>query len=304
MESFDRAELVEKLGKMKKWDSATRDTLFRLVGDRDTWVRSQALKALKKCEVGEADALVVEGLLSRKGSELRQGVLRLLAKQKVPAALVSADRLLAAKKLEQRLGGLELLNLLVEKKRGVEECRRRAEAYRSWRTEVGEDEQAQLETILDVQREKPKLDNALGLMDPAQRSAPVPPVARKVVLCTPAALGCLKALDALFSQHRKVPVNVEMHYGEEEQLLGNIYPWLFPKPNPDRPAEEDAAARLPLYEVWREWYAGRPKKLQDADGLELVRLWSGPSWLVSTSSSTSASAACWSGCATVRSRRI
>jgi hypothetical protein len=271
MESYQRANLVERLGQLKKWDAATRDTLFRLVGDRDGWVRQRALEALKKCEVGESDALVAEGLLSRKGSELRQGVLRLLAKQKTPAALASADRLLAGKKAEQRLGGLELLSLLAQKKRGAAECRRRAEEYRAARPALEEDEQAHLEAILDEKREKPTLENALGLMDPARRTAPTPPAARKVALCTPAALGCLQALDALYQKHGKAPVRVTTYQGEEEALLGNLNPWMFPSPDPTRPAGQDAADRLPLCAVWQEWWANRPRAMRDADGLELVR---------------------------------
>ena len=256
---------------MKKWTAATRDTLFRLVGDRDQWVRERALKALKKCEVEEADAQVVEEMLTRKGSELRQGVITLLARQKTPLALASADRLLAAKKAEQKLGGLELLRLLVEKKRSVEECRQRAEAYRSANPAMGEFELLNVEAVLDVKREVPTLDNALGLLDPTKRTTAPLPRARKPILCSAAALACLKSLDALIAQHKETPVVIQTYRGEAEVLLGNVNVWEFPNPNPLHPAEADASARLPLYQVWKDWYDNRPKKLYDPDGLELLR---------------------------------
>src|SRR5262249_22823274 len=116
MNGWGRVQTVEALIKLKRWDAATRDALFGLVGDRDSWVRWRPLEAPKKCEVPEEDARRAGGLLTRKGSTIRQGVLGLLRTQKTPGVLASADRLLASKKQPQRLAGLELLRQLVEKK--------------------------------------------------------------------------------------------------------------------------------------------------------------------------------------------
>src|SRR5262245_51448658 len=201
---------------------------------------------------------------------MRQGVLALLRKQPAPAALASADRLLASKKVPQRLGGLELLRLMVEKKKAVPECRQRAETYRAAAKKLSEDEELHLEAILDIHRERPSLKNALGLMDPQARSKPVPPVVPKVQLCTAATMECLRSLDALVHKHREAPITLPGYGEENEELLGNVR-WGFPDPHPTKPAKQDAKKRLPLYEVWKEWYESRPKKLRDADGLEMVR---------------------------------
>ncbi|MFO0926452.1 MAG: DUF5724 domain-containing protein [Gemmataceae bacterium] len=267
--SYHRGNVVEQLAKLKKWDAATRDTLFELAGDRDGWVREKALKALKKCDVTEADAVRVEALLTRKGSELRQGVLSLLRKQTTPHALASADRLLTSKKQPQRAAGLELLRLLVDKKKAVPECRARAEAYRQAHPTLTEDEDLQLEAILDVRRERPTLQNALGLMDPAARTPAIEPKARKVTLCTPAALACLKALDDLIHQHRETAIQVSSYDGQEEVLLGNAF-WRFPEPESNKPIEPQLE-KLPLSEVWKGWYDSRTSKQLDKDGLELIR---------------------------------
>src|SRR5262249_52382352 len=147
------------------------------------------------------------------------------------AALASADRLLSSKKVPQRLAGLELLRLLVEKKKAVPECRERAKAYQQQHAELSEGEDLHIEVILDLQREKPSLKKSPGVMDPQARTKPVEPVARKVVLCTAATMGCLKALDDLIHEHRETPIKVH-HYGEEEEeLLGNLN-WGFPDTNP------------------------------------------------------------------------
>ncbi len=270
MDAWGRINTLEQLVKLKRWDAATRDALFGLVGDRDSYVRGQALAALAKCAVTEPDAVRIEGLLTRKGSELRQGVLGLLRKQKTPQALASADRLLASKKAPQRLAGLELLRQLVEKKRAVDACRDRARAYQEQHPQRDEEEQLHLDAILDIQRVVPVLDDALGLMSPAQRTRPVAPKPRKVVLCTTAALNCLKALDQLIHENRRTPVTVTTWQGPEEMLLGNVEPWDFPDPEPNRPLEQDRD-RLPLRELWEGWFNSRPRDQRDRDGLELLR---------------------------------
>ncbi len=270
MSSYARGRVVMELAEQKKWDAATRDTFFALLGDRDGWVRERALEAVKKCEVTDADAQRIEELLTRKNSQTRQAVLALLKKQKGPQALASVDRLLASSKAPQRLSGLELARLLVESKRSAAECRERAVAYQEQRKNVAEEEQVHLDAILDARRAVPTLDDALGLLNPAERSKPVAPVARKVVLLTPAAVACIKALEQLVEDNAETPVSLGGYRGEGEALLGNVSGYDLPDPDGTVPAEKDAE-RLPLRRLWEEWYANRPPKLRDKDGLELLR---------------------------------
>jgi hypothetical protein len=267
---WGRAQMVEALSKSKTWDSATRDTLFALVGDSASWVRERALKALQRCTVNEAEAQRMEGFLSRKNGALRRGVLTLLHKQKTEQALASADRLLASSKADQRLGGLELLRQLVESKRMVTACRQRATAYRDNRKSLSEQEEVQLDAVLDVRRVVPTLDDALGLMDPSQRSKPVRPQARAITLLTPAALACLTSLDDLIKQNRETTCTINTYRGDQEMILGSMPAHLFPSPHTSDPVEEDVT-RLPLRELWESWFADRPKKMRDRDDLELLR---------------------------------
>jgi hypothetical protein len=281
--SWDRMEVAEKLGEQKELTGPTRDALFTLVGDRDEYVREEARKAIRKCEVTEADAVRLEGFLTRKVSGVRQAVLALLKKQKTPGALASVDRLVASKKALQRLGGLELMQLLVESRRCVAECRERAERFQASRSGEDPDEQDHLDAILDTQREIPTLDNALGLLDPAKRTPPQSPGVRsqktRVALLSSAAVACLQALDALVEKHQETPVvlpegeeNGE-EGGEAEQLFGNLSPWEFPEPYHSDLLTDEERQRFPLLAVWEEWYANRPKKQRDRDELELVRAW-------------------------------
>ena len=264
-------EMVERIIEEKKFDEGVREALFALVGVSNSWLRERVLEALKKCSVGESDALRLEGFLTRKNGDLRRAVLTLLKRQKTLAALASADRLLGSAKPYQRLGGLELLRQLVESKRAVAECRQRAEEYRARRPQLSEEEDLQTAVILDIERVVPKLDDALGLLGDLRRTPATPPQARKVAFFTPATIECLSALDGLIHSHRETQVTISSWRGEqEEQLLGNLHAWSFPSPDLSKPAEKDVA-RLPLHSVWEDWYAGRPKKQRDRDGLEVVR---------------------------------
>jgi hypothetical protein len=280
MEAWSRRELVQRLTERKKWDEQTRDTLFALVGDPSITVREAALTALAECKVSEAEAYRLEELLTRKTGDLRRGVLTLLLNQKDQAALASADRLLAWGQPLQRHAGLELLRQLAETKRVPQECRSRAEAYRDGRLQLSEEEVKYLEAILDTGLAAATLDNALGLINPEDRSKPVPPRARKVTFMTPAALACLQSLDDLIHAHREEKVVIRDDLDEDDgeaaeagegegQLLGEVM-WGFPVPSDDVPLEKDVQ-RLPMREVWEAWWAGRPRGLKDRDGLELLR---------------------------------
>src|SRR6185295_11228529 len=136
------------LAKQKEWDAATRDTLFALVGDASRQVREAALEGLARCRITPGEAVAMEKLLDRKSGDLRRGVLTLLSLQPDNDALVSADRLLAARSQPQRLAGLELLRQLVEGKRAVELARARAGHYRAAHPTLNDAERQQLDAVL------------------------------------------------------------------------------------------------------------------------------------------------------------
>jgi Family of unknown function (DUF5724)/Domain of unknown function (DUF4132) len=261
--------MINALTKKMTWDAPVRELLFSLVGDRDPYFREEALKALKKCTVEEAEAVRLEGFLSRKSSEMRRGVLGLLYKQNSDAALASVDRLLASKKAEVRLAGLELTRQLVEHKKALAACRERATNFAEERKPLTEQEQLQIDAILDVDRVVTTLEDALVLMNPADRSPVVAPRPREVGFLTPAAIACIKDLDKLIEKHGETPVTIQTHKGPREELLGNM-DWSFPSPRPKVSLEEDKK-RLPLLEIWEKWWEGRPNTTRDKDGLELLR---------------------------------
>ena len=270
MTTYTRPRVLDLLAQQKQWDAATRDTLFAFVGDASKHVREAALLGLAKCQINATEAGAMEALLDRKSSDLRRGVLTLLSSQSDTDALASADRLLAAKSSPRRLAGCELLRELVEKKRGAEACRLRAEQYRVAHPRLNDAERQQLDVVLAVESEPPTLANALGLLRHEDRTWPAPPRARGVQFHSPAGRAIVAALDALLKANAQQVATYKNSAGEEQrQLLAEIT-YAFPYPDPKRPVAEDRT-HLPLAEVWENWWQTRGPELRDADGMELLR---------------------------------
>jgi hypothetical protein len=282
MSGYGKRNTIDKLCERKRRDGATRDTLLSLLGDRDGWVRSRAREALADCTLTEGEAERLEGLLSRKASDLRRGVLTVLGKQKTPGVLASADRLIGSRKLEPRSAGLELLRQLAESGEAVAECRGRVAEYRKQYASLSDQELSPIEAVENAGRPVPSLDDALGLMDPARRTKPIKPRLRKTAFLTKATLECLKSLDDLIAANRETPVTYQSHQGPQEGLLGSLYGWALSSPDLKLPADKDAE-RLVLRGLWEGWFAKRPSGLRDKDGCELLRAlfwvcWNDENW--------------------------
>ncbi|MBC7812046.1 MAG: HEAT repeat domain-containing protein, partial [Burkholderiales bacterium] len=272
LSSYARAQAAQKLSEIGLQDPEVRDVLVKLIADRDTYVRGEMIKlfAEQNLSVEPQESLFLEGLLTRKADDLRRGVLSLLTKQGDADALSSADRLTESRKIEQRLAGLELLLLLHKQGRAVTECRARAERYAQVHADIAGAEKSFVEAITDAEQSLLTLDDALGLMNPANRSQPTPPRQRDVKLTSEAAVKTLVALDELIHEHRATPITVKTWQGEDQEtLLGNAaYTFAFSHFN--TPIDEELT-RLPLREVWEQWVESRSGDLLDDDGLELVR---------------------------------
>ncbi|WP_448594535.1 DUF5724 domain-containing protein [Thermoflexus hugenholtzii] len=286
-----RARAVRKIAEDPDWLSQPegRSTLLKMLGDPSPEVRRGALQALRSYTPRSDEVPFLERLLIRRAADLRRGVLELLLKQKDAEVLDSARRLLTADHPLQRLAGLELLRQMVESGRSVRHCQELAKQFISQKPELSAEESTLLAAIRRAEQ-APSLENALGLMDPSQRTPPRAPLvperfraAQASSLVTPAAIALIKSLDERIHQHRDMRVILRTSEGEREKLLGNMS-WDFPKPQPSLPLEEDLA-RLPLRELWESWWRERPPALRDADGLELLRalaaiyslLWCSPS---------------------------
>jgi len=271
MNAWDRIRTAEKLADLPIWDEAIRSELYRLLGDRSHWVHERVLPLVARHPLDNSGVTALEPLLARKRSGLRRGILTLLLKERDEAVLSSAERLLAAAHPLQRLAGLELLKALATDGRAIEQSRDRARTYSTSRAALTTEETTLINTILAVGKrvDEPTRENVLGLISPASYTPRVSPRPRVIDLATPAARGCLRALDALVEEHRTTPVITHNWRGSEEIVLGNRS-WRFPFPE-GTAAIEEVSTRLPLARVWLGWAHERPAELHDVDGLELIR---------------------------------
>lgn len=272
MSEWDRVRTAKKLAELPIWNGDIHAALYGLFGDRSKLVRLETLELVASRPLDEDGTLALERLLTRKSSDLRRGILGLLLRGSDEAILASVERLFTASNSLQRLAGLDLLNELVVAGRAVERSCNMAHLYRDSHDVVTSEEATLIDTILAASQvvEAPTRDNVLGLISPEELSPRVPPRRLPVNPDTPAARGCLRALDALVEEHRTTPVRIKTWRGYEETLLGDIK-WQFPHPDPTLASEEDARANLPLVEVWLHWEHERSAELRDADGLELLR---------------------------------
>lgn len=270
MDTSYRGELANRLALSDDRSPDARKALLSFISDISVNVRSAALTALNNHTIEPGDAPTIESLLQRKPGDLRRAALGLLLRQTDEDALASADRLLASPSTPQQSAGTELLRLLCEAGRAREECRKRAQAHRT-RSKVPSVEKAtHLNVVLATPRAAPTMEDALGLLDMTRRTRPAAPRDRGTVFVTPASVRLLEALDLWIDERRDVEVRVGTEGYPQERLLGSLERWLFPKPSPERPIEEDLA-RLLLKDPFLEWLRARPAETRDQDGREVLR---------------------------------
>lgn len=275
MESGVRRQALWVMVEAKPWDAATRQAIVDMVGDASNDARMLAITALQDAQVLPAEIRQLESYLTRKTGDLRRGLLTILLAQSDQNALASATRLLEAKDACQRLAGLELLRLLTDAKRVVSQCRSLATSYSASRKKITKQEQSHLDEIAKDKVAVATLDDALGLMKPADRTPVVAPGDLNTAFVTDAAVACLVAIDELVNEHRETPITYTNYIKEEQEALLGTIGYGFPSPHVREPREAQIA-RLPLAEVWTSWSKKRGKAWRDPDGLELVRalLWS------------------------------
>ena len=263
MGHWGKRQLAEQLAKCQPWDEAISGAVFELLRDRSSYVREEMIRQLQLHGYmpSDAEAQTLEVLLTRKAADLRRGVISLLLKQTDAAVVTSAERLLKASKLPQRLAGLELLAQLQQADRV--DVRGIAEQYREQRSKPTASEQELLDKLLASQQDVPTLDDALGLAPSSLRTKPMRPEIPEnpIPLVTDAAQAILKSLDDLVDQHRTT--SVSSRRGDPE-LLGNMH-W-FPWPEAQLSLEENLQ-KMPLAEMWQTWLTEQGPE----DGLELVR---------------------------------
>ena len=265
-----RYQVARLLKESKQKDGEILQMLLSLAGDASPGVREEALKGLSGMTLGEADVIKLESLLSRQAQDLRRGVIQVLLEMPDKKLLESIDRLIHVKGEKQRMVALELLKECKQKERALKKVQELALEHRH-QENISEAESRLLDEILTESVEKYSLDDALGLMNPENRTKPISVKSSpfsKVKLVSPIAVACLKSLDALVEEHSNDVIEVERGNRKITELLGNIR--LGRSVNPYGSHTPDCSG-FPLKDMSEKWWQTKSKELNDEDGFELIR---------------------------------
>lgn len=252
-----------------------RDLAMVLFADTSADVRKAALDALQKEPLRPDEAQVVEDLLRRKASDLRNAVLKLLTKQSTEAALQSGERLLASKDRMQRLGGLELLVELAEA--NVATAKQKVLAYATAHPKRDDIEENLIARVHSEEvAEKPTLENGFGLYRLDQLTFGSRPPKTGAFPFSSAGALILRTLDDWVHAHRNEEVTFPAwDYTHKEDpkpftaTLGDLNDWsISPTVGGTFESNRDKFTLAALLETW---VADLPRESRDADGQELVR---------------------------------
>ena len=272
MNPMDRARVARVLNETKHKDEETLQTLLLLVGDLSPYVRETALKGLQGIKLRDADIARLEELLSRLSQDLRRGIIQLLLELPDKKLLESMHRLIQHKGENQQFAALEILKECRQKQRVAEQVQALALEYKQNRTPSSA-AAILLNEILAASTETYSLDNALGLLNPQNRTQPKPVQSRsstKVKLGSPAAVACLKSLDAWVEEHRNDVIEIERGNTKTTELLGDINVHWGRAVNPYVSHTPDYSG-FPLKDISEKWWQTRSIDLKDANGYELLR---------------------------------
>ncbi|WP_020472505.1 DUF5724 domain-containing protein [Zavarzinella formosa] len=272
MDEFEHIRAIALLTEKRTITSQVQELLLAIAGHPSGGIRGAALKALEKCKLAEDEAQTLEGYLTRKTADFRQGVLGLLLGRPDKPVLSSIDRLLAGKDANQRVAGIELARQMIGKKRQADAARDKLIAYRDEKGKrLPKAEAETIEHLLNPASAPASLEDGLGLMNQDELTTGTTPKRQKIKLATPAAVELIKSLDAFIHANKDKTFTYETWRKDKiEAVIGSVNHYSFPTPDIKKSPADDRA-NLPLAEMWDEWWAGLSSKCRDEDGLELIR---------------------------------
>lgn len=245
-----------------------REDLLALVGDRAGSVRRRAMQALADGPAPSVEeAAELESLLSKRGADLRRGVLTLLLRQDDLRAAESAQRLIEGAAMQAE-AGRELAGELRSANRATDA--------------LGQP---------DTEDVSASTESPVDLIDHSARTPVERPTKGKP---TPIALHngarlILTSLDAWLSEHRDVEVKVTNWNGPGIELLSNLR-WLRgPASDQEWTAQRE---HQPLREITDPWWERTSAQLSD-DRRELGLAWAALEGCANTSDASIAVVPAW-----------
>ncbi len=259
-------------------DAWQRVLLRQAATDRNLSVMATGLKGFGHMDLEKEELEILEGLLSRKGKDLRKHTIQLLVKQPEEKLKASTLNLVASNKVEQRLAGLEILTVLDGENKYPEFVATQVEAYQQ-RKSLGKNESVFLAKFSKAPTSDYTFSNGFGVIDYSKITPLITPQAKfkekkgllgfmkpeskfriKGIVDEKKTVTEINKLIALFEENRNYEYRYEGYQGAVETvLLGNV----FRAKSRDRKdfSAEQYLNDLPLADVWKKWYA--QSKLND-----------------------------------------
>lgn len=239
----------------------SRGALIGLLGDASSGVRNISCRVLGLYPLEDDEAATIEGLLTRKASDLRTWSLARLLSQPDASVIATAARLLDTTHAEQQRAGAELLATLITGARSVEGARRAA-AERLTANKPLDARAKQMLAGLGTNASAPRtFENCLGLVPP-DRALIDPKSLPKPRECPPMevtieAFELIASLNAWVKKHRELPVD----HSERDLVLGEAGYWQVWDKCPQEVASskrrEDGKRDLGTMQhadLWMEWW--------------------------------------------------
>ncbi|MGH1337207.1 MAG: DUF4132 domain-containing protein [Aureispira sp.] len=238
--------------------------------DRSSAIQKMTITALSYADLSDEEIQQLEALLQRKGAGLRRSTLEVLLQQETTQIQRSTTRLLSAKSLEQRLGGLDILQQVQTKEAFKDWVVTQTLAYQE-RPKHSKREALLLEGLTailgDQDQEQYTWENGLGLYDPNNQSPavkPKPPTGVYLDVVKENRYGfshpwktIQKKLDdllALLEQQANYSYEIiDWNGATQSRILGEgFYP--FRPVTKENPLEGPTLYNYPLSETWLKWY--------------------------------------------------
>ncbi|MCH1624553.1 DUF4132 domain-containing protein [Fredinandcohnia quinoae] len=232
--------------------------LIEFLGDKSSYVRSDALKFVKKLALTSEDYKIIEDLLRFKAGDLRKNAISILLKQPQEELLGSVQRLIQAKNENKQLAALDMLATIEgnpKNEKIIEECRQLAVSL----SETSQTAKVLVEKITENDRAIFSKEEGFGLFD-LNKQIPLPNIQVPTGFSSKQILSSsiqdikkiLQAYSNLVEEYREYEYETEGWDGRlEKVILGGEYNI---RPQRRRTDREKAFTLedYPLPEVWRE----------------------------------------------------
>jgi hypothetical protein len=257
--------------KPRQISEAARRGLVLLAADPSGKVVGASMRALWNRPIGDDELAAISTVLQRTSAEARSSVLKRLGQLPDRRLIGFATQLLGGV-AAQRSAGLEVLKTMVESKRSPAQARDTARSWRDTSKGLSDDDRAALGMILDVGTERPRRDNAFGLVNGSNLTRPAVTRSLPRLTMSDAAWLCLASLATLIARNKDRELPRAPDSGLKEPLLlgGDGFGWDVPRPQPGRTLD-DERARCPVAELIHPWLDQRDSRMCDADRMELLR---------------------------------